>query len=359
MARRLEQPPRSMFRGSELRLMATAVLLLIMLGVLMTRWGKSNRVTPPADSDAKPASTLTPTLLPQRERTSTAIAEPTGPTDEESLERAEARREFPAITDGTAHMDGIEMPVYYRFVKWVANQPFARLQQRARPDLRYTHFFDETNKYRGQLVTMKMRLSQAVDRGDNNDLGIDLYEIAGSTRESGSRLYAAMVVDYPKSMPSGSPLDENVRFVGYFLKLQRYQTGDNRWVTVPLLIGRLQWEPPSLPQSDNRLEWALAALLLIIVGVGLGVRLVVRRRRQSPTTPAPRGVAIASSGETVPIEVWLEQCAEKGTGPIRRNGPEAGTDAQRWSAHKLDLSPFPLAADDSKALDGPEPAPDH
>ena len=33
--------------------------------------------------------------------------------------------------------------------------------------------------------------------------------------------------------------------------------------------------------------------------------------------------------------------AEKGTGPICRNGPEAGTDAKRWSAHKLDLSPFP------------------
>ena len=32
--------------------------------------------------------------------------------------------------------------------------------------------------------------------------------------------------------------------------------------------------------------------------------------------------------------------AKKGTGPICRNGPKAGTDAQRWSSHKLDLSPF-------------------
>jgi copper/silver efflux system protein len=31
---------------------------------------------------------------------------------------------------------------------------------------------------------------------------------------------------------------------------------------------------------------------------------------------------------------------KKGTGPISRNGPEAGTDAQRWSSQKLDLSPF-------------------
>ena len=32
---------------------------------------------------------------------------------------------------------------------------------------------------------------------------------------------------------------------------------------------------------------------------------------------------------------------EKGTGTFCRNGPEAGTDAQRWSSHKLYLSPFP------------------
>jgi Ni,Fe-hydrogenase III large subunit len=40
---------------------------------------------------------------------------------------------------------------------------------------------------------------------------------------------------------------------------------------------------------------------------------------------------------------------EKGTGPICRNGPPAGTDrapstdGRRWSAHKLDQSPFPRA----------------
>jgi heme exporter protein A len=32
---------------------------------------------------------------------------------------------------------------------------------------------------------------------------------------------------------------------------------------------------------------------------------------------------------------------EKGTGTFCRNGPEAGTDAQRWSSYKRCLSPFP------------------
>jgi sugar phosphate isomerase/epimerase len=37
---------------------------------------------------------------------------------------------------------------------------------------------------------------------------------------------------------------------------------------------------------------------------------------------------------------------EKGTGPISRNGPKAGTDAQRWSGQKSDLSPFPQVIPD-------------
>jgi two-component system nitrogen regulation response regulator GlnG len=45
-----------------------------------------------------------------------------------------------------------------------------------------------------------------------------------------------------------------------------------------------------------------------------------------------------------------KQGGEKGTGPICRNGPEAGTDAERWSAHKLDLSPFLRPAISAEAM---------
>jgi len=45
-----------------------------------------------------------------------------------------------------------------------------------------------------------------------------------------------------------------------------------------------------------------------------------------------------------PMRTVLRVRKKKGTGPICRNGPEAGTDAQRWSSHKLDLSPFSRAA---------------
>jgi serine/threonine protein kinase len=47
--------------------------------------------------------------------------------------------------------------------------------------------------------------------------------------------------------------------------------------------------------------------------------------------------------------------AEKGTGPICRNGPEAGTDAQRWSSHQSDLSAFP--PNEAATVDSGQPVP--
>jgi len=51
----------------------------------------------------------------------------------------------------------------------------------------------------------------------------------------------------------------------------------------------------------------------------------------------------ALQGITIPdvlVKVIEPLDGEKGISPICRNGPKAGTDAQRWSSHKLDLSPF-------------------
>jgi two-component system, chemotaxis family, protein-glutamate methylesterase/glutaminase len=65
----------------------------------------------------------------------------------------------------------------------------------------------------------------------------------------------------------------------------------------------------------------------------------------------PKAALAASTVDRIlPLErigpFLVETCCaerEKGTGPICRNGPQAGTDAQCWSSHKLDLSPFPAS----------------
>ena len=88
-----------------------------------------------------------------------------------------------------------------------------------------------------------------------NDYGVKLYEVWGVTPESRSRLYDLIVVDYPKEMPQGYDIRENVRFAGYFLKLQGYEPAGarpgQRPEKAPLLIGRLEWASPAAPPAER------------------------------------------------------------------------------------------------------------
>jgi hypothetical protein len=323
MARDWQQPPpRKMFRGSELRLLATAILVLVMLYMLMARWSGRDVAVEQVQDDSASHSALTPTPLPKGEGTigerrsrldglakkgTPPLGDATGPTDEDPLERAEAKQEFLAVTDGAESLSAIDMEAYYRLASWVESQSFARLKQRAQSRLLYTHFHDEPGKYRGRLVTLHLNVGKVIDAGDNNRLGIDLHEVWGRTKESGNRLYVAIVLDYPKDMPVGTGLNENVEFAGYFLKLQGCGDGQGHAEKVPLLIGRLQWEPPTSPRRDNRLELILAAMLLVVVAAAVGIRFALRKRKPSAPLPTPRGLAVSPSGEALPIETWLEQ----------------------------------------------------
>jgi hypothetical protein len=375
-----------MFRGSELRLLASGTLLLVILYVLITRWGGLARpvaggndggsaATPaaaaPQGNQAKPKKpggatpnkpALTPAPLPKGEGTSmhtpaplskgegigNAVSEATGPTDEDLDQKVAAREEFSVLTDGSLTLSPIEMEAYYRLVTWVESQSFERLRHRARTNLLYTHFYDEPNKHRGQLVTLHLNIGKAIDSGDDNRLGIDLHEVWGSTDESGNRRYVLIAVDYPHKMPVGMPLDENAEFAGYFLKLQGCGDGKGHSEKVPLLIGRLKWEPRTLPQTDNRLELALAVVVLVVVGVGIGVRLVFWKGKAASRVPAPSRVAYSPSGEATPIDVWLEQ---EGKGD-RSNLPE------RPDGCCAQIGPVPFSTE-REDLDGSSSAPDH
>ena len=304
---RREQRPTGMFRGAELMRLTTG---LVMLGVLymLYAWMRQPdtwRWLADADdttsSSADPAERQTPPVE--------ALPAAVGPTDEDPDQAEEVRQEFQAIADGTLKIQREEMEPYDRLVFWVKNQSFDRLRQRARSDLLFTNFHDEPDKYRGQLVTMKLNVRRILNAGDNRD-GIHLYEVWGSTRESRDRLYVAMVVDLPKGMPIGPSVHETARFVGYFLKLQGYHSAGAKPDAVPdkapLLIGRLRWEPIVAPPEEKTWEWVLGLSLLAVIGAVLVLRLVYSRmiRRK----PAPRSITSdAATGEVIPIDAWLER----------------------------------------------------
>ncbi len=289
-----------MFRGAELMRLIAGVFLLAILFVFISN---QRNAEPPA-KNTKPAADA-------KEAPPKEIPPATGPTDEDPEEVDAAREEFQALTDGAMNLGPEEMEAYDRLVRWANNQPFARLEARAKKGLRYTDLYDDPAKHRGALVALDVDVRMAGDAGKTRD-DIPLHDAWAVTNESRGRLYSLIVVDYPKNMPTGFNIRAKARFAGYFLKLQGYEPGSakpgQKPEKAPLLIGRLEWIPPTEagPASDGRQEWIWGLGLVAIFVVLGGAHFIYRRWIRRPVEPRLLKRTPVTN-DAVPIEQWLDQ----------------------------------------------------
>lgn len=289
-----------MFRISLLLRLASGIGMLVIVSMLIVRMGEPGMWRWITGDDGQPL---------KKHSAPPPIPEATGPTHEDPDQAETAREEFQAITDGVLNLHKIEMEPYYRLVFWSNNQPFERMRQLGRSDLLYTHFHDEPDKYRGQLVTMDIDVRQVIDAGKARD-GTHLYEIRGFTSNSWDRPYFFIVVDCPKDMPVGPSVREKAKFTGYFLKLQGYLPAEAKpgdpIEKAPLLIGRIKWEPEVVPEADETREWIWGLALFAVIGLVLAARFLYFRLKPRRRTSLPN-TAMSPSGEVISIDSWLEQ----------------------------------------------------
>jgi hypothetical protein len=299
---RREDRPSGMFYGAERTRLLMAVLMLFVLAMLIAKAREADNwrwlVGEPSAQAKEPSQKAAKELPPA-----------TGPTDEVLAESEEAKNEYQVLTDGTLGLSPEEMEPYNRLVSWVNNQSFARLRARARSDLLFTHFHDEPDQHRGQLVTMELTVRRIIKTKPNRD-GIPLHEICGYSKESGNRLYWALIVDLPKGMPIGPSVHEKARFAGYFLKLQGYQAADAKPGAnperAPLLIGRLEWTPAAAPKPQAASDWLWLGVLLLLLGAAWCVGILYAHWRRKKYVARP-WIPDAAPGEVISIEKWLEQ----------------------------------------------------
>jgi hypothetical protein len=307
-----ERRPPGMFRGAELPRLATGLVMLAVLYQLIVwslnedtwRWWVSDgpKAAPAARQQAGPPAHRPPASLPPA----------TGPTDEDPDQAETAREEFQAVTDGSLTLGPEEMEPYDRLVEWVKNQSYARLYARAKKGLRYTDLHDDVEKHRGDLVALNVQIQLANDAGKNR-FGVPLHDAWAVTDESVGRFYALIVVDFPPGIPLGQFIREKAKFVGYFLKLQGYEPGSAKPgqapEKAPLLIGRLEWEPPAAvaePPSNNTHQWIIGLCLLALIGAVVVLHWGYSKWLR-PRPAARPMVPDAASGEVIPIEAWLER----------------------------------------------------
>jgi hypothetical protein len=341
MRRYQQSPPRVFFRGNELMRLLTMVGMLGVLLLLIVRsadphtWSwlvNDNGVVNQYETTTSAGDTnnnenksgSSETNVSSQADISNAKLPITNEVADEDPEEADAAKEqFQAVLDGTEKLEIQEMFAYRRVLSWVQNQTFAEMNRRASKEAILNRFYQTPDKYRGQLFKFDLT-ANLIRNLDEKYNGVDLYDVWGTTGESGQWFYNCVVEDIPKEMPVGRNVYEKVTFVGYFFKLQGYQPAGAKPnaapLKAPLFVGRLIWYRDATP-PPRQMDWSWGLLLLagflIILIIRWGLLLWGSRRRLFAPSIAPEKSA------DNPVDDWLAnvQTDEPAEGDQPTNNP--------------------------------------
>lgn len=245
-----------------------------------------------------PGAEHSPAPQPRAARPSEVVV--AGPTDLDPEELEGAARQFPALSDKSP-LSPSEMPAYWRLMKWARAQTFDELTGRALRDVPFTQLWEQPDKYRGKPLRLRLHIKRILEYdAPQNPAGVErTYEAWGWTEDSKSYPYVVVFSELPPGMKTGSDVQEEGVFVGYFLKTMSYVAFD-KTRAAPLLIGRLRGIDRPRTQkagSGNDLwYWGAGLGLALLIGARLWVGMNRRPVLQSATHPA---------GGDLDVEAWL------------------------------------------------------
>jgi len=259
-----------------------------------------------------------------------------GPLDEDAEERDGAKEQFQAVSD-FEKVSAIDMPAYWRLMRWARTQTFAQMLKRAKRggvDVVFTHFAQEPERHRGELVQLKLHLKRVIkfDGVGENSAGLKhVFEAWGVTdNDSRSNPYVVVFSEKPPQLPLGADIDEEATFVGYFLKDMSYEAYNvRRWA--PLLVGRLRWRANEArtmlaeQRQDSRLFWPVMGIGLVALLVTIGGWAWRLRHPRKRPQPAP------ASLEHQAVEQWIEKAEQGELAGTPENG-DGGSDSGRRAA---------------------------
>ena len=195
---------------------------------------------------------------------------------------------LPTVTDGRGiPVGGPEAETYSRVLALANYTSAAAFKRAVRPDITYTHIYNEPDSYRGKVVHIEGKLKR-INRFDPPfdaaQAGVnDLYEAWVFSEHLGTNPYCVLFTEWPADLPRsllGKPRikgDYLVGIDGYFFKKFRYQANDgkNTQRDAPLVIGHAllyvshqvaaeaprfwlgRWSPASSPYSR---PWSVGCL---------------------------------------------------------------------------------------------------
>jgi hypothetical protein len=181
------------------------------------------------------------------------------------------------VTDSVAGIRPYESNALYFLLAKAASIPQNVLEQSADPAPPFVVVMNDSNKYRGQLMTVKGQLRRLVPlKVNENNFGIKtLYEGWFFSKDSGTHPWRVLCTQLPADIPRGPELKDmpSVQITGYYFKKFGYASQGGNLQTAPLLLARqIRWFPatqtPQAPSSSGAVKYIVALFLVISITLG-------------------------------------------------------------------------------------------
>ncbi|MGQ0634514.1 MAG: hypothetical protein ACT4QC_07885 [Planctomycetaceae bacterium] len=247
-----------------------------------------------------------------------------GPPDAGQMLRVPAQL-LAAVRDDVVGVRHSEFAAYFSLLARAHDAPMRALERAGRSDISYAALMNDTERYRGELVTLagELRRLTRLTPGEN-DAGIEaLFDGWMFTDDAGRRSpYRFVCSEKPVGFPEGDEVRERVQFTGYFFKRVSYETAHGLH-SAPMLLGRtFRWvrQPAARPapgRSSVYFVLALAALALSFAATSWKLLAGGRRLRTVPASrsrePTAEDLEALGRVESIDAKTFLSELARNET----------------------------------------------
>jgi hypothetical protein len=178
-----------------------------------------------------------------------------------------------------------ETDAFYHLLRILAVHSERELTAASTGRVTYVQLFQQSNEYRGNLVSVRGTVRSAVQKvAPANDYGVGkYYELWVVPHDQPDTPLVVNCLELPKAFPHGNRLAQDAGITGFFFKRFAYQAADGRLHTTPLLLAKtIDWRPAA-PAENAPAELSSFLWCFAVAGVfAFAVVIYVRRRSTRP-----------------------------------------------------------------------------
>lgn len=171
-----------------------------------------------------------------------------------------------------------ELQAYCYVLEHARDVPADKLKKAARRDVTFSMLWNDSPKYRGDLLHIEGRLSRLTPydapRRMSREAGIPTIYEGWIFAEDSDNPYCVVFTDLPAGVTPGDKISYYIRCDAYYFKLFGYQDKKKQWRATPVLLGRT-FTLEGIAPMEKESVWSGLSQSYIYAGILMFLVLVV------------------------------------------------------------------------------------